>query len=408
MRTEKVLSEVEQATCRDEESCVQVVCNDRTPVEEVATTMSSDDHAALAATIDQLLGIANGIEPKSIDGEVGTKLRTLVKALWKIRRPEVVEPMTVNEPALAKLQQRLGFLRDRVRGVVKHGYAGLYLCGRAGTAKTYTVLTTLDEAGCKYVYQSGHITPIGLFELIEENSTKVIVLDDVAPIFNQPAALAILLAALGKQPDGRRVVKYKRQGRDVEVEFKGGIIAISNLELRNNPVEDALRSRMQVRSYDPSDEEIKALMYHISSKGCRLPTGKRLSAEACRRVADHLIHETERLGLRPDVRMLVDKAFLDYGQYRAGGTETHWKDLITSSLEDRLAELKHTEAADPLVLSKKEEKATERQLLEKIMAEHSDPQMRLEAFARATGKSKRTCQRRMRELRAATPQPMAG
>lgn len=375
----------------------------------VAITALSDDHADLKAAIERLKKLISNLAPEEVDDDLRKQLASVGKMVRQVRRPEphddVISTPATADPNLAELDRRLGIVRDRVRGVAEHGQPGFYLYGRAGTAKTYTVRTTLDEIGCDYEYQLGHLTPIGLFDLLEANSTKIIVLDDVATIFGQPAALNILLAALGKQPDGRRIVKYKRQGRTVSVEFTGGIIAISNLELHGNAVMDALKSRLQPLNYNPTDDQIGALMHSIASKGYTLPDDRgRLSPREAGLVTEFLLGQTKRLGLDPDVRMQVDKAFRDYCQWKTGETETSWKDLIVSSLEDRLTELKYSEAALP-VPSKREEKAGELKLLEKIMKECSTPQEQLDAFVAATGKSLRTCQRRMRQLKTTRTQP---
>ncbi len=367
------------------------------------TTGAPDgDHAALLAAIEQLVAVANHIPPRSVDD---TKLRTLAKVLRKIRRPEVprrvIASAATTDPDLAELNRRLGLVRDRVRAVALRGQPGFYLYGRPGTAKTYTVRTTLEEIGCHYEYHLGHLTHIGLFELLEENSDKVIVLDDVAPIFEKRPTVTILLAALGKQPDGTRIVKYKRQGKTVNVDFTGSIIAISNLELHGDAVTDALKSRVQTLNYNPTNEQVAALMRDIASKGYALPDeGGQLSPRECGIVTEFVLSEGNRLGLDPDIRVQVDKAFPDYVQWRDGDTETHWKDLVASSLVDRLIELKHTKVTVP---TKKAEMADELKLLEKLIRDHSDPNERLEAYMKATSKSKRTCQRRMRELKTKMP-----
>jgi hypothetical protein len=370
-----------------------------------------ENHSDLKAAIQQLQTIASGVEPGKVATDLRKEIDSVIRVLRQIRRPEVVHhevvsPQNTLDPDLVELNKRLGIVRDRVRGVADHGLPGFYLYGRAGTAKTYTVRTTLDSLGCDYEYHLGHLTPIGLFELLEENSTKVIVLDDVSTLFAQPKALGILLAGLGKQPNGKRIIKYKRQGKTVMIDFTGGIIAISNLELHGDAVVDALKSRVQTLNYDPSDEQIIALMRAIASKENMLPEGGSLSPKECGTVTEFLIDESKRLGIHPDVRMQVDKAFRDYCQWKADDTETHWKDLIVSTLKDRLIELTHS-GITTSVPTKKQEKASELELLEKITKEHTNLQERLEAFMKATGKGRRTCQRRMRELKAARKQPKA-
>ena len=99
------------------------------------------------------------------------------------------------------LTTQLKIVKDRVRGVVHRKHTGLYLYGRAGTGKTYTVRSLLDRLAVNHTYSSGHLTPIGLFDLIQANQDRVIVLDDVSSIFNQPIALQLLLAALGNPHD---------------------------------------------------------------------------------------------------------------------------------------------------------------------------------------------------------------
>jgi len=156
---------------------------------------------------------------------------------------------------LQELQQQLAIVRDRVRSVARKLSNGLYLFGPAGTSKTYTVKTTLDDLKLKrpYQYHLGHITSMGLFDLLGECHDRIIVLDDVSELLNSKIALQILLAALGNQPDdtGERIVKYQRQGHDEIVRFTGGIILISNLKLHATPLLDALKSRVQLSMLQP-------------------------------------------------------------------------------------------------------------------------------------------------------------
>jgi hypothetical protein len=115
---------------------------------------------------------------------------------------------------LTELHRRQAIVRDYVRGVARQYSTGLYLFGRPGTAKTHTVRTVLgEEIQEPYTYQRGHLTPMGLFELIAENADEVIVLDDLGAVLKSDVALQILLSAL-EHPTSRdrgRVVKYRRK-----------------------------------------------------------------------------------------------------------------------------------------------------------------------------------------------------
>jgi hypothetical protein len=98
---------------------------------------------------------------------------------------------------LAQLNVRQGIVRDYVRGVARQYATGVSLFGRPGTAETYTVRSTLErEIRELYTYQRGHLTPMGLFELIAEHWDGVIVLNDLATVLDSDVALQILLSAL--------------------------------------------------------------------------------------------------------------------------------------------------------------------------------------------------------------------
>lgn len=303
---------------------------------------------------------------------------------------------SADQLAFEELNRRLAVVRDRVRGVAKGHHSGFYLFGRPGTSKTYTVRKTLDEIGQRYCYHDGHLTPMGLFDLLGEEHDRVIVLDDVSAIFGQPVALQLLLAALGNQPDetGVRIVKYRRQGRDETVRFSGGIICISNLELHGNGLLEALKSRVHYLKYDPSDEQMAAMLRMVASKGW--PADEPLlSPKECWEVAVFLIDESRRLNVPLDMRHLVDKAFPDFLQYRSGDAETHWKDLISTTLEEQLLELQHT-ALKPR--TRKDQKALEQQIVREIVGSAKTTKEQVAAWEAQTGKSQRAFYRRLKEV----------
>jgi len=304
--------------------------------------------------------------------------------------------MNRHDEALLELDRRLGILRDRIRAVATKRTNGLYLCGRPGTSKTFTVKTTLNNLDTTYFYHDGHITPMGLFELIQEHHDKVIVLDDVSEIFRQKQALQILLAALGSQPDdtGTKVVKYRRQGLEQRVNFTGGVIAISNLELQKDSLLQALKSRVHYQRYEPTDEQIVALMYSIAANGF-VRRDITLSPNQSCEVVDYLVAECSRLAVRPDIRLLVDKSLPDYMMWLSKMTETDWRDLVTSTVEEELIALKHTPTKP--TLGRSDRKFSEQQLASDIANMHSKRSDRITAWKTQTGKSERAFYRRLKE-----------
>ncbi len=108
-----------------------------------------------------------------------------------------------------------------------------------------------------------------------------------------------------------------------------------------------------------------------------------------------MIEESLRLKVRLDIRLLVDKSFPDYIQHREGHSDTHWKDLIRTTLMEQSMPLEHTEAEAP---TRKEKKMKEHDIIRQLLAEFSDRGQRATAWKERTGKSERAFYRRLREV----------
>jgi hypothetical protein len=292
-----------------------------------------------------------------------------------------------------ELMRKTKVVKDRIRGVFHGLHNGMYLHGRPGTSKTFIVRTTLDTLAANYAYSNGHLTPIGFFELLAENRDRVLVLDDVTSLFSQPIALQLLLAALGNPHDGTkaRYVRYKTAKGDIAVPFTGGVIGISNLPLEGHHPEvlSALRDRIHVINFEPSDEHVIALIHKIASDGV-----EDIPPEKCRMVAVFLLQECKLREIRPSVRLYVDKALKDYALYEAGKTETHWRDLVVSTLEQQLVELQHPQRD----LSRAEQIEAERRIALDIHLSFETREERIDQWEVRTGKSQASFYRRIKEL----------
>ncbi len=301
---------------------------------------------------------------------------------------------------LAELHGRQAIARDYVRGVARQYATGAYLFGRPGTAKTHTVRAVLEQEIREiFTYQRGHITPMGLFELIASHPDEVIVLDDLGAVLKSDVALQILLSAL-EHPNSRdrsRVVKYRRQGREERAVFRGGIVCISNRELHDDELLGAFKSRVHTLNYDPTDAQLGALMLDIADRGW--PGGSanpEITADAARMVAHYLIGEMLRLSCRFDLRLLVNKAFPDYQQWMDGEAESDWRDLITASIEEHLVAVRHAEESP---VPREERKSEEHSILQEIMRVHPSREDRVRAWMERTGKSERAFYRRLAEMK---------
>jgi hypothetical protein len=301
---------------------------------------------------------------------------------------------------LAELSRRQAIVRDYVRGVARQYATGLYLFGRPGTAKTHTVRKVLDEEIREiYTYQRGHLTPMGLFELIAQHTDEVIVLDDLGVVLKSDVVLQILLSAL-EHPTSRdrgRVVKYRRQGREERTVFRGGIICISNRELHDDELLGAFKSRVHTLNYDPTDAQLGALMLCIADGGWPLGSANpELRPEVARTVAHYLIGEMLRLDCRFDLRLLVNKAFPDHQQWADGEAESDWRDLISASIEEHLIAVRHSPDAS---VSREARKEEEHAILREIVENHPSRDERVRVWIERTGKSERAFYRRLAEMR---------
>ena len=294
---------------------------------------------------------------------------------------------------LENLHRQQSLIKDRIRAVVYREANGVYLHGRPGSSKTYLVRTTLDSLDQRYAYSNGHLTPVGLFDLIEENPQSVIVLDDVSAIFEQPKALQILLAALGTPHDGSRIrtVRYKTAVDDKEVPFEGSIVAISNLQLAGhaNAVLEALQDRIHVMAFEPTDEEVEAAIYEIAGTSPR-----EVAVHEAAEVADFLLEQSREMGLRPSVRLFMDKALPDYRLWRAGNTESDWHDLVRSSVRQMVI----PQQRGLRDLTRKDQIASERNIVREICATYSSRKDRLKAWKAKTRKGQSAFYRRVKEL----------
>lgn len=258
---------------------------------------------------------------------------------------------------LRELDRKLQLIRDRVSSVVHHYHPACYLVGRPGSSKTFTVRQTLEQLDVPWAYQNARMTPMGLFCFLQDHPEHVIVLDDIASLFKSEQAVQILLAALGGEPGKPRTVTYKSKDEEHRFEFSGGIVAISNVPLRSDPLARALGSRLTILEHEPSDEEIAVFMRLLALRGY-----EDMTPGECLEVAEFLIEETREFDQRLDLRHLT-KGWQDYRQHKDGLAVTPWRDLVRTSLTKPAAE-------NILPISKREEIELQRQMVRELMEKY--------------------------------------
>lgn len=215
-------------------------------------------------------------------------------------------------------------------------------------------------------------------------------IDDLGAVLRSDVALQVLLSAL-EHPTSRdrsRVVKYRRQGREERVAFRGGIVCVSNRELHDDELLGAFKSRVHALNYDPTDAQLGALMLDIADR--------QAAPDAAGEVARFLIGEMLRLSCRFDLRLLISKALPDYQQWRDGEAESDWRDLITASIEEHLVAVRHPVEAPS---TREARLADERAIVREIVRAHASRDERVRAWSERTGKSERAFYRRLAEIR---------
>jgi hypothetical protein len=279
------------------------------------------------------------------------------------------------DQCLKEVEEEFSLIRDRVSGVCNGFSNGLYLHGPPGISKTHTVVNFLNDKSIPHEHVQGQLTGSALFDVIEENPDGVIVLDDVSAIFKEPKAVQILLAALGSPPDGSRVrkVPYRTARGKRVVDFTGGIVAISNLALdeHRDGVIAALRSRVDVQKFDPSPEQVEAMVFKIAMEG---PAG--VPAEEAVMVAEFLVRECRRRGTRLTIRLFIDHALRDFRMWKAGGLENLWTVLVRSTVAKEFVPKRHAVRGTP----PGDQMDADRRIVLAICKQFSDPKERARAW----------------------------
>ena len=228
---------------------------------------------------------------------------------------------------LADFHRLLDLIHARTTGVALSYHTGVYLTGRPGTSKTWTVERALEDSGVPYIIKNARLSPMGLWKTLKNHPEHVVVLDDLGSLIQEKGDLPILLAALGGHAGQPRTVTYTTLDQDHSFDFLGGVIAISNLPLRRDPLTDALASRTQTYEHSPSDEMIQAFMRQEALRGY-----KNLDVLECWEVVQFIVGECRESDYRLDLRYLR-RGWEDRRLVKDGESRCAWQDLIRSSLK---------------------------------------------------------------------------
>jgi len=298
---------------------------------------------------------------------------------------------------LEELEGKLQIIRDRTRSVALGYRNGLHLWGEGGIGKSYSVLSELDRLKADYVLNNSRLTGRGLFDLLMEYPDQVHVLEDCEPLFTDKNACGVLRSALwgrtNSQHRQERLVTWRTCYGQLSFCFQGGLIFIGNRALDSIPELRALQTRIPALQLTATNHELAALMRSVSEEGFRVLLEKRdlksMSPAQCHEVCEYLIGEIHSLARNLDMRLLVN-SFRDYLQYHDGETQTHWKDLVKSELEQQVV----VPESQPQRLARERQLALEIAAMSDLSAAERE-----RLFHEKTGTSGRGYRRRLQEAR---------
>jgi hypothetical protein len=109
----------------------------------------------------------------------------------------------------------------------------LFITGKAGIGKSFSVVKKLTELNCDYKIILGNISPLELFHTLYEyrNSNNVIVFDDTHGLLKNKQSMSLLMSAMWN-PTNKRIVSWLTTSKKLkcpeQFEFRGKIIFIAN------------------------------------------------------------------------------------------------------------------------------------------------------------------------------------
>jgi len=179
---------------------------------------------------------------------------------------------------------------------------GLILSGQAGCSKSYSTIQTLNEIKADYVYFSGYITPLGLYEFLYENRQKgkTIVFDDTFGILTNPTSIMIMINALYSSSGIRKIFwnsSIKKIKIPNEFIFEANVILITNQFPKNIGI-DLINSRCLCYEFKFKNSEILEIMKAIA----KLPHPK-LSKEEREEIVKFIEENTDETIENFDLRI---------------------------------------------------------------------------------------------------------
>jgi hypothetical protein len=232
----------------------------------------------------------------------------------------------------AGLERKRESVEDAVTGVAQGLCTGLFLWGGGGTSKSYTVAEVLRRRRVPFHIHNS-ISGRSLIDELSEHRDDIHVIEDVESLLKDSIGRRVLRSALWSQSKAkpmRRRVTHKVHRVNIRFIFRGAIIIISNQDLGNSAIEQAIATRIDVLHMKLTPSELLVLMKVICQDGFKFGRDRLRPAE-CAEIAEFIRAESCRLNRDLDIRLLL-KAFKYRLQWRSGDSKNHWKDRVRAQM----------------------------------------------------------------------------
>lgn len=255
---------------------------------------------------------------------------------------------------LAALDKREALLKTQVRSVIQSYTNAVFVHGPGGLGKTHIITSELDAlCGAGWKHHTAYSTPKALMLSIAELPDSIHVFEDCEKLYKTDVASSILRAACGSPRQRDRWITYETAHETLRVNFRGGIIIVSNENLARckGPLA-AVASRFRPILWDLSAEERIAKILSLAEAGWSRGEWT-LTPKECRIVAQFLVEEMVQgdVHVPVDLRTYVEHAVPAYCQARASNGTVDWKDVIRSKLQGQVQHVeKRAEKSDRLQL----------------------------------------------------------
>lgn len=245
--------------------------------------------------------LAAGASVQEIADELGLPYEQIVRfqervGLGSESTPEVETNSNTLQDKVKWLEETMNDIYDISRKVAAGAFNSLFISGRAGTGKTFSVEKAMHDEGLvegdDWVKISGAVSTIIMFKQMFLYRNKVLVFDDCDAVFNNEDGRNILKAALDTKKV-RNISYMKKVGmlfdpKDFEqdpegeynalesglipnkFDFAGRVIFISNLDKKKADPDGAIRSRSILVDVNPDDatlmERMRVLLPHLEPR----------------------------------------------------------------------------------------------------------------------------------------------